>query len=167
MQETSPTLTLSERLAQPEELDRLCELIETTGEIGHAARAYGVTHRHLNYIAARMPRLRQAMDVAKQIIAEERIDEARAIADSATPETVRVCELRIKQRQWEAEKLLRLIYGAQPTNNVNITNNTAIVCDETERARLIALRERLVGGASARPLLPDVPTTDEEEDEYL
>lgn len=68
------------------------------------------------------------------------------VANASTPETAQCDRVKISAYQWRAAKLKPKVYGDQPQTQVSITNQTAIVCSEEQRARMLALREKLLEG---------------------
>jgi hypothetical protein len=86
---------------------------------------------------------RQRFDRARELKAHLFVDEMPSIAEKATPEDVRVAELKIKTRQWLAPQLARGVYGQAPPVQVqHVTVNLAAVAQAAE-ARIASLAERL------------------------
>lgn len=94
-----------------------------------------------------VPAFRERYARARQEQAETFADEIVALADrdDLDPQDKRV---RVDARKWVAAKLKPKVYGdSQQTSSTNVNVAVGIVCDETQRARIIAQREKLLGGA--------------------
>ncbi len=160
----SPLLTTRDRLAIPAELDAFCDAIAANGSIAGACRELGYAERRIWEAARTDKALDTALMGARAATADRYVDEAIAIADKATPGTAQVAKLRIDTRLRVAGKLNQGRYGDHAGNVTNIQNNVGIICGEEERARLVALREKLTAQVAAQSrALPAVVVDEPEE----
>lgn len=135
----------ADRLRDPEEVARLCELIAQRRGVCGACAVFGVHPYQVWREARRNPEFETALFAARQDAADALFDECVDIADAATdPAAAQVAKLQIDTRLRVAGKLRQERYGDGPGTQVSIHNQTAIVCDEETRAKLIGLREQLL-----------------------
>lgn len=97
--------------------------------------------------AEQLSRARIDLASAQQDRLDEDMEEARAISDPISG-GVRVQALKLASDilKFKLVKVLPKLYGDRPQTEVNVHNTIGIVCDEKQRALLIAQREELLLG---------------------
>lgn len=97
----------------------------------------------------RMPEFSSRIAKARELGQEATVDECRDIVDAATPETVRVAQLRVWHRQWEASKRARRTLG----DKVEVSHTASPIESFTEdqlRAKLAELTNANESSATDR-----------------
>lgn len=96
------------------------------------ARHYGVRRGQLRMWLKAVPGRWEAFCAAYEALADERVEESIDIADAATVDDVAVAGLRVKVRQWYAERAGRSRWGAkdggmsvQAVGNITIIHESA------------------------------------------
>ena len=163
-----PHTTPSVALATDEQQDAFCiKVIECDG-VKAACREYGMSESAAFYHANTHPSFRAKLNVAMSSTWEKQghaLNELMAELISKDPKDMNLCANAygrvVDYRLRILGNLNRTLYGERQAAQVNIQNNTGIVCDEETRGRLIALNQKLLSGGKAeshRSDFPDNPT---------
>lgn len=82
------------------------------------ARRHCLTRGQMRLWLKATPERWAAFSAAKEARADELVDETITIADAATPDDVAVAGLRVKARQWYAERANKGSWGGQAAGSV-------------------------------------------------
>lgn len=123
---------------------------ETLQEI---ANSLGIERCVLSTLANKGPN-RQRMIEARTRAATVLVEDARDIADRATPEDVQVARLRVDVRTWTAKTWDRQQYGDKPTPQV------VVDLREMHLAAARAHQAQLQAQKATRALMPPEPVPD-------
>lgn len=139
-------------LTKPELLEALTAAIIKVGSVKGGCKKLGLTDSWVWRCAHTNPELQSAIWAARQVVSEMLYDQCNEIADNSSKESYCKDRLRIETRMRVAGHMIPKTYGnliGGPQVNVGV--QVGLVCDETQRARLIDLRARLAKPNGALP----------------
>lgn len=94
-----------------EKADRICAHLAAGLTITEAAKREGLLSYEYYQWRREHEEFRNAVEAAKQDMAHAVADACLEIADSATPEDVKVADLRVRSRQWYAKVMSPKRFG--------------------------------------------------------
>ena len=168
MPEPTDRLSTKERLSTPEGRAEFFDALAESNGVKPTAQALGLHAPTIFLMARDDKQFEKELLSALSVAMWGAVDECLAIADDSSRdhktisdghggttevvdnEAIQRSKLRIDTRLRIAGKLMPRIFGDTPNTQVNIQNNTAVICNEEQRDRLIHMREEL--GAPALPV---------------
>src|SRR5436309_6611143 len=131
----------------PGAVDTILEAIGDGLTIGQACAAVGITYSCMQKWKERFPAFAEALERAREQCRRKMLGIIQAAAERG---------------DWRAAEVhLRMSFFPQYTKaetNVNVGVQTQLVCSEQQRARLIALNQKLLSGETKK--LPELTTED-------
>lgn len=151
--------------------EALAQAIVETGSVGKACDKLGLDRVTVWRRSRTDKELEKVLWASRQVVAEMCYDECMAIADDGSNDTyidedgnrrvdhdvIARSRLRIEARRQVAGTLMHALYGDKPQNVTNIQNNTALICDEATRERLLTLRAKIESARTRALPAADAP----------